>query len=351
MSEEETVVKNRRKARDLGIQIGSLSVGERNQITDVPGVKVGHVTLSRELEDQEVIQTGVTAVLPHEGHLFYEKVPAACYVLNGFGKTAGLVQVEELGNLEAPIMLTNTFAIGAVLDGTLDYMLKQTPEVGDTTGTINLVVGECNDSYLNSIRKRSVKPEHANLAIENASASFEEGAIGAGTGMMCFQYKGGIGSSSRKVEDWHVGVLVNSNFGRREEFRYANYITSSVDQDVPDGSIMIIIATDAPLDSRQLKRLSKRASVGLGRIGSHIHHGSGDIIIAFSNSNRVDQFSEDQVRKFTSIQDSHPIMNTLFQAVAEATEEAVLNSLTSAHTTEGRKGHRGEALPYELLKK
>ncbi|KGX84270.1 DmpA family aminopeptidase [Pontibacillus marinus] len=341
---------NRLKARDLGIQIGSLSVGKHNQITDVPGVQVGHVTLSRELEDQEVIQTGVTAVLPHEGHLFYKKVPAACYVLNGFGKTAGLVQVDELGNIEAPIMLTNTFGVGAVMDGTLDYMLEQTPEVGDTTGTINLVVGECNDSYLNSIRRRAVKPEHAKLAIENASSSFDEGAVGAGAGMVCFQYKGGIGSSSRKVEEWHVGVLVNSNFGRREEFRYANYNSAGVDQDIPDGSIMITIATDAPLDSRQLKRLSKRASVGLGRIGSHIHHGSGDIIIAFSNSNQVDHFSEDQVKTFTSIQDSHPVMNTLFQAVAEATEEAVLNSLTSAHTTLGRKGRKVEALPYELLK-
>lgn len=342
-------MESRVKARELGVNIGTLPVGGRNQITDVPGVQVGHVTLSQRLENDEAVQTGVTAVLPHEGHPFYEKVPAASYVLNGFGKTTGLVQVDELGNIEAPIMLTNTFGVGSVLDGTLEYMLERTPEVGESTGTMNLVVGECNDSYLNSIRLRSVKPYHAKEAILQATPGFEEGAVGAGAGMMCFQYKGGVGSSSRKVEDWHVGVLVNSNFGRREEFRYQGYDTSSGDKEIPDGSIMIVIGTDAPLDSRQLKRLSKRASVGLARIGSTIHHGSGDIVIAFSNANQIEHFSNDKVQARSFIQDQHPIMNTLFQAVAEATEEAILNSLTMAQTTKGRKGHVGEALSYEYL--
>lgn len=342
-----SLVEDRKQARELGISVGELPVGELNQITDVPSVKVGHVTISDSTRE-DIIQTGVTAILPHEGHLFYEKVPASCYVLNGFGKTAGLVQVEELGNIEAPIMLTNTFGVGATLDGALDYMLEKTPEIGDTTGTINIVVGECNDSFLNSIRLKSVSADHAKNAILNASTNFEEGAVGAGTGMMCFQYKGGVGSSSRKVDDWHVGVLVNSNFGRREEFRYETY-ADHVDKDISAGSIMIIIATDAPLNNRQLKRLSKRSSIGLGRIGSNVHNGSGDIIIAFSNANRSDHFTNDKVETTTCIRDDHPIMNILFQAVAEATEEAVLNSLTMAHTTEGRQGRIGQALPYEKL--
>lgn len=219
------------KLRDLGFSIGTLPVGRRNQITDVPGVRVGHVTIREDVDERTVIRTGVTAVLPHGGHLFLEKVPAACFVLNGFGKTAGLVQVEELGTIESPIMLANTFSVGEVWHGTLESMLAATPEIGNMTGSINIVVGECNDSYLNTARALVVTKEHAKQAIAEARVDMEEGAVGAGTGMMCFGWKGGVGSSSRIAGGMYtVGALVVSNFGRREELRFVPYVPPSFDE-------------------------------------------------------------------------------------------------------------------------
>ncbi|GLB60054.1 DmpA family aminopeptidase [Cytobacillus sp. NCCP-133] len=338
------------KIRERGVHIGKLQPGKKNCITDIEGVLVGHVTLDYPLdgEDQHAC-TGVTAILPHEGNLFREKVPAAGYVINGFGKTTGLVQVEELGLIESPILLTNTFGVPAVTQGTLQYMLKKTPEIGDTTGTINIVIGECNDGYLNSIRELPVKPEHAIEAIESAkSVQSEEGAVGAGKGMVCFGYKGGVGSASRSIvaerdsAEYIIGCLVVANFGNKDEFPFSKYgfypHTPQDTKDTPDGSIMIILATDAPVSDRQLKRLAKRCGIGLGRTGSHYSNGSGDIVIAFSTANKVSHQSSHMVENTHFIRDDHPIMNQLFQGAAEAAEEAILNSLSQAVTTKGRKG-------------
>jgi D-aminopeptidase len=342
------------KARDEGINIGSLLPGKKNCITDVKGVRVGHVTIQEDINFEECIRTGVTAILPHEGNVFKEKVTASCYIANGFGKTSGLVQIDELGLIESPILLTNTFNVGSAFQGAMQYMLKENHDIGDSTSSINIVVGECNDSYLNSARLLAITPEHAIEAIKIASDhQVEEGAVGAGTGTMCFGFKGGIGCSSRVVtfneeENFTVGVLVQSNFGRKEEF-YFDIIDQVDTMDRPDGSIMIILATDAPVSDRQLKRLAKRCPIGLSRIGSIMHHGSGDVIIAFSNARKVQHDASDMKETISILREDHPVMNLLFQAVAEATEEAILNSLLQAKTTTGRKGRVGEKLPSQLV--
>lgn len=350
-------LKKRSKIRDFRIVIGKLPIGEKNCITDVAGVQVGHVTLETPLDEnnEEFACTGVTAILPHGGNLFKEKVTAASYVLNGFGKTTGLVQLNELGVLESPIMLTNTFSVPAVTQGTLDYLLEQNEEIGETTGTVNIIVGECNDSYLNSIRSCAVQPEHARQAIEQASTEQAmEGAVGAGKGMVCFGYKGGIGTSSRLVSvdstTFTIGVLVLSNFGGKEEFPYDKYFkakeTNGTAVTSPtDGSIIIVLATDAPLSDRQLLRVAKRTGIGLGRTGSHFSHGSGDIIIAFSTAHKIAHQSETATEVRTQLREDHPVMNHLFMAASEATEEAILNSLSQASTTTGRKQRMVEAIP------
>ncbi|MGP4108142.1 DmpA family aminopeptidase [Virgibacillus sp. L01] len=322
-----------------------LPKGSTNCITDVGGVLVGHVTLYEKLNEQDTVCTGVTAILPHAGNIFSNKIRAASSVINGYGKTAGLVQVEELGLLESPIMLTNTLSVGSVWQGTLQYMLNENKEIGDSTSSLNIVVGECNDSYLNSIRLQSVKAEHAIQAIESANSKpVEEGAVGAGKGMVCFGYKGGIGTASRLAEAYTVGCLVLSNFGKRDDALFAD-LGSSVKLDTPDGSIMMVIATDAPLYDRQLKRLAKRCAAGLGRTGSHIDNGSGDIAIAFSTANTYDHNATVELESMSFIRDDHPIMNKLFQAVIEVTEEAVISSLKNAETTEGRSGRLVEKAP------
>lgn len=344
------------KVREKGIFIGTLSTGEKNCITDVAGVRVGHVTLDEKMNEEGAYAcTGVTAILPHEGNLFQHKVTAASYVLNGFGKTTGLVQVNELGVIESPIMLTNTFAVPAVTQGTLQYMLDTNSEIGQSTGTINIVVGECNDSFLNSIRECPVTPEHAKDAIRKASnETAEEGAVGAGKGMMCFGYKGGIGSSSRLVThestNYTVGCMVLSNFGHSSEFLAHQYRVSKDQHESTisptDGSIIIILATDAPLSSRQLTRVIKRCGIGLGRTGSHFSHGSGDIVIGFTTAHRIAHTSDRLVETRTQLREDHPIMNQLFAATAEATEEAIVNSLSQAQTTVGRNGHKVEAYQF-----
>ncbi|MDW0118021.1 P1 family peptidase [Sporosarcina thermotolerans] len=341
--------------------------GKYNAITDVPGVKVGHVTLYEESGPERAC-TGVTALLPHGGNLFEEKVPAASFVLNGFGKSVGLIQVEELGVIESPIMLTNTFSVGAVLEGTLQHMLMENTAIGDSTSSLNVVVGECNDSYLNSMRELKVRANHAVEAIRNAEGGpLEQGAVGAGKGMICFGRKGGIGSSSRTISDegkssLTVGVLTLTNFGISEECRINEWLAKNSKQSLtvendlttseemehekPDGSIMIIVATDAPLNDRQLKRLAKRASIGLARTGSTVHNGSGDIIIAFSNAYTISHRSEEVTNSYTILRDDTPIMNKLFQAVIEATEEAVYQSMIHAQTTIGRKERVVERWPF-----
>ncbi len=349
----------KKKVRELGIKIGQLPAGEKNCITDIAGVRVGHVTLQEKLPEEGAYAcTGVTAILPHGGNLFQQKVTAASYVLNGFGKTTGLVQVNELGVIESPIMLTNTFGVPAVTQGTLQYMLDTNKEIGDTTGTINIVVGECNDSHLNSIRACPVTPEHAVQAIQNATDNTAaEGAVGAGTGMICFGFKGGIGSSSRVVTvenentTYTVGCMVLSNFGHSSEFLSERYRATAIQQasvlSPTDGSIIIVLATDAPLSSRQLTRVIKRCGIGLGRTGSHFSHGSGDIVIGFTTAHHIAHNKSDHLETRMQIREDHPIMNQLFAAAAEATEEAILNSLSQAETTAGRDGHIVNAYLFE----
>lgn len=315
--------------------------GKKDCITDVPGVMVGHETLYQKIDEENTICTGVTAILPHGDDLFEHKVRAASYVINGYGKTAGLPQINELGLIESPIMLTNTFAVGAVLQGTLQYMLKNNKTIGDETSSINIVVGECNDSYLNSMRIPSVTPKHAIKAIERASTlKAEEGAIGAGMGMVCYGYKGGIGTASEVIRygkhQYTFGCLVLSNFGRREDARFAKWKDSNLDN--VDGSIIMILATDAPLSSRQLKRISKRAGAGLSYTGSYYAHGSGDIVIAFSTANKYPHSKTLLEERTTFIREDHPIFNAFFKVSASITERAILSSLKKAKTTKGRKG-------------
>ncbi len=353
------------KIRELGFKIGYLPTGVKNCITDVEGVQVGHETLNYPLKHGDYACTGVTAILPHGRNIFKEKIACASYVLNGFGKTTGLVQLNELGRLESPIMLTNTFAVPAVTQGTLQYLLDQNIEIGDGTGTVNVVVGECNDSYLNSIRTFPVQSHHALQAIQNASTNrVQEGAVGAGTGMVCFDYKGGIGCSSRIIclegegvnEKYTLGCLVLSNFGKQHELkRYNEFLHRSLDlhNHEPnvdtDGSIMIVLATDAPLNERQLQRIAKRTGIGLGRTGSHMDHGSGDIVIAFSTAQTFPHYTDAVTEQVIQLRDDKSMMNTFFTAAAEVTYEAILNSLSNAETTEGRKGRIVKELPLKAI--
>lgn len=338
-----------------GMEQTMIKRGLWNAITDVPSVKVGHVTIDQHETTECAVKTGVTAIIPHDGNIFEQKLPAASFVLNGFGKTVGLIQVDELGLLESPIMLTNTFSLPQVLQGTLTYMLEKNPSIGDSTSSLNIVVGECNDSYLNAMREMHVSPQDAIEALDRANTGpVEQGAVGAGKGMICYEAKGGIGSSSRLVStdelSYTVGVLTLTNFGKASECRINDWLQSNgyegsfavfpkkEEFKKPDGSVMIIVATDAPVNERQLQRLAKRAAIGLGRTGTAVHNGSGDVIIAFSNGYTIPHEANEQPITVPHLQDQHPIMNLLFQGVVEATEEAVYQSLLHAHTTTGRKG-------------
>lgn len=315
--------------------------GSRNLVTDVPGVRVGHVTVS---DDLAGIHTGVTAILPHDGNVFRDKVMAGSAVINGFGKSVGLVQIDELGTIESPIMMTNTFGVGAVLNGTVRYMLEQNKDIGDTTGTVNCIVTECNDWLLNDIRGLHVKEQDAIDAIEYANDVFEEGAVGAGTGMRCMGLKGGIGSASRLIDidgkEYTLGCIVMSNFGSKGELRVngSKFVTKFNEKKEPErGSIIIVIGTDIPMSDRQLRRTAKRAVVGLVRTGSNLGNGSGDIAIAFSNSNIFPHYSDKKILEIRMIHDDS--IDMIFDATAEAVEEAVLSSLWHAETLKGFKGH------------
>jgi D-aminopeptidase len=331
------------KTRDFQINIGKLQSGPTNSITDVCGVKVGHTTVS----DGE-IQTGVTAVLPHSGNLFQEKVIGSIYTINGFGKTAGSIQLEELGTIETPIILTNTLAVGAGLQGAIDYTLANNPSVGRTTGTVNAIVCECNDMIINDIRTSSITKEHVLQAIDSASPEFAEGNIGAGTGMVCFGLKGGIGSSSRIVNleeyTFTVGVMVLTNFGKMEHLTIAGKNVGPMvkhlhppkqEHDERDkGSIIIMVATDVPLNERQLKRVLKRTTVGLSKTGSYIGHGSGDIALGFTTAHRILHENSSIFSSQETVQDY--ALDPVFEATADATEEAILNSLLSSETAKDR---------------
>ena len=341
----------------IDISFGSLKKGKRNLITDVPGVKVGHVTLS-----DDAVQTGVTAIIPGEGSAFREKFPAAVHVINGFGKSAGLIQVEELGTLETPILLTNTFSVAACLDGLITYMLRDHPEIGTTTGTVNSVVMECNDSVLNDIRGRHVKPEHALEALENISEDFAEGAVGAGRGMKCYGWKGGIGSASRIVEidgkEYTVGCLILTNFGKKEQFtvngrhmgeeQLIQPENGGCPDDKPDkagerdqGSCIMVLATDLPLTDRQLGRCTHRAQNGLARTGAQTGGGSGEIVLMFSTRNRI---PHDHGNAIASMEYLHEdLLDQVFTAAADCVEESLVSAVFHAETVTGREGHTLEA--------
>lgn len=349
------------RARDYGIQPGILQPGKWNAITDVAGVKVGHSTL----HTGDSIRTGVTIIQPHDGNIFQEKVPAAVFVGNGFGKMVGSTQIQELGNIETPIALTNTLNVHLVANALADHMLAH-PENQDVR-SINPIVGETNDSWLNDIRGKHVKAEHVEAAFANLSDStVQEGCVGAGTGTLCLGFKGGIGTSSRVLPKdkggYRVGVLIQSNFGGiltingapvGEELKN-HYMAGQTPYDV-DGSIMIVVATDAPLSHRNLERLAKRAFMSLAKVGSFASNGSGDYIIAFSTHPdvRIPYQYEDRTQTIPQLRNN--AMTPLFLAVVEATEEAIYNSLFQAVDTKGQKGREAKALPIEktleILKK
>ncbi len=349
-----------KRTRDVGIKPGVLQPGKQNSITDVSGVLVGHTTIIK----ADSIRTGVTAILPHNGNIFQQKVPAGIFVGNGFGKLAGSTQVTELGNIETPIVLTNTLSVSTAMNAVVSHTLQQTGN--ESIQSVNAIIGETNDGWLNDIRGRHVKEQDVLNAIKNASTTVTEGNVGAGTGTVCFGYKGGIGTSSRKLPQslggYTVGVLVQTNYGgvlqidgvpvgkELQKFAFSNQLLNNV-----DGSCMVIIATDAPLDSRNLERLAARSMLGLGKTGGIASNGSGDYAIAFSTHAGVRiPHQPDSTISHTPIL-HNDYTSPLFMAVIEATEEAILNSLFMATTQTGYKGRTIEALPInkikELLKK
>lgn len=326
--------------KESKIQIGSIKKGNKNLITDVEGVRVGHVTLS-----DGKIKTGVTAILPHGNNIFKEKVMAAVSVINGFGKSIGLLQVEELGNIEAPIMMTNTLSVGTVAEGLIKFMLNENEDIGTTAGTVNCVVTECNDSRLNDIRGLHVKEEHVIQAINNAETDFEEGAVGAGTGMVCFGLKGGIGSSSRIIEldnkEYTIGSLVLANFGSKKYLtingdKIGERIYNKDKAERDQGSIIITIATDIPLSERQLKRIANRSVLGLVRTGSYLGNGSGDICISFTTANTLKHYSNTNIIDLKMIDENS--IEEIFKAVGESVEESIISALYHAETTTGING-------------
>jgi len=344
----------RPRAREFGLQLGTLPPGPLNAITDVAGVKVGQVTL----REGDRVRTGVTAILPHGGNIFQDKVPAGIAVANAYGKLTGSTQVEELGTLETPIVLTNTLSVPTAADGLLDYILALPGN--ETVASVNPVVGETNDGWLNDIRGRHVTRAHVLEAIRTAVAGpVEEGAVGAGTGTTSFGFKGGIGTSSRRLPESHggyaVGVLVQNNFGGVLTIAgvvVGPKLRAAEDGAGPaaDGSCLLVVATDAPLDARNLKRLARRALLGIPRTGGYYSHHSGDYAIAFSTAPevRVPQRSDSPTRTVTLLRDE--AVSRLFLAAAEAAEEAILNSLFKAERTVGLDGHAAEALPLDRLK-
>ncbi|MFC2141826.1 P1 family peptidase [Acidobacteriota bacterium] len=346
----------RPRLREFGIETGILKPGELNAITDVSGVLVGHVTLI----EGENIRTGVTAVLPHGGNVFQSKVPGAVYVANGYGKLMGSTQVAELGNIETPIILTNTLSVPTAADAVIDYILAL--EGNEGVQSVNAVVGETNDGYLNDIRGRHVKKEHVLAAIRNAQAGpVDEGCVGAGTGTTCYSHKGGIGTASRLLPEelggYTVGVLVQTNHGgvlqinglpvgvKLGRYSYSRYVEGDT-----DGSCMMVVATDAPLDSRNLERLAKRALLGIPRTGGYYSNGSGDYAIAFSTAEgmRISDRTRQSTRKIEILRNER--MSPLFLAAAEAAEEAILNSLFKAQAMEGKDGRTVDALPLDKIK-
>ncbi len=357
----------RQRVRDLGIVIGSYSPGPLNAITDVPGVTVGHRTLiSGEgalKPGQGPVRTGVTVIVPRDD-VWHKKVAAGSFVLNGTGEMTGLSWVAESGFLEYPIALTNTLNVPRVANGVMSWMIKQYPAIGIEDDTLTPVVAECDDGRLNDIQGRHVSEQDVIAALDGAAGGpVAEGTVGAGTGMVSYGFKGGIGTASRtlsgKEGGYTVGVLVNANHGRRPELivggvpvgkRYdtPKAVAETLSPGQSEGSIIIVVATDAPLDGRQLTRLAKRAALGLARTGSTARHGSGDFILAFSTANVIPHYPKEATYTLTHLADTH--LNPMITATVEATEEAILNALTMATTVVGRDGHRVEAIDLDRLK-
>ncbi|MBM4124086.1 MAG: P1 family peptidase [Nitrospira sp.] len=353
----------RLRVRELGVAVGRYQPGPNNAITDVEGVKVGQVTLVRGegalKPGHGPVRTGVTVVIPRDD-VWRKKVPAASFVLNGTGEMTGLAWVAESGFLEYPIALTNTLNVPRVANGVMSWMIKRYPEIGISDDTLTPVVAECDDSRLNDSQGRHVSETDVMAALDGAaSGPVAEGAVGAGTGMVSYGFKGGIGTSSRRLPEedggYTVGVLVNANHGRREELVVAGVPVGKLyDKEeiasLPggEGSIIVVIATDAPVDSRQLGRLAKRAALGLARTGSTARHGSGDFMLVFSTGNTIPHYPKDRTFAMTHLADTH--LNPLLSATVEATEEAILNALTMASTTVGRDGRRVEAISLSKLR-
>jgi D-aminopeptidase len=346
----------RKRARELGITPGILPTGTWNAITDVKGVKIGQVTLM----EGDDIRTGVTALLPHDGNLFQDKVPVGIAVGNGFGKLVGSTQVDELGEIESPVVLTNTLSVPRAAEAIIDWTLSQ--KGNEEVRSVNPVVGETNDGFLNNIRKMAVTKQHVLQAIEVASTgAVQEGCVGAGTGTVCFGWKGGIGTSSRllplKLGGYALGALVQTNFGGVLQIdgipvgknlgQY--YLKEQLPDNSADGSIMIVLATDAPLSDRNLKRLAKRGLAGLARTGAAMGNGSGDYVIAFSTAEEVRRTPERRGKVWSCPEVPNDLISPLFQAAIEATEEAIYNSISMAETMTGLGGRTIHALPLDAI--
>ncbi|HEV7128972.1 MAG TPA: P1 family peptidase [Ktedonobacterales bacterium] len=364
------------RLRDLTLVRGELPTGPHNAITDVPGVRVGHTTLITGegplVPGSGPVRTGVTAIVPHAGNLFRDKVAGAVHTVNGFGKVMGFEQVRELGTIESPILLTNTLNVGLVTDALATYLLRDNPEIGVSTSSVNPLVGETNDGFLNDLRGRHVREQHVWQAIATAAGGpVAEGNVGAGTGTLCFNFKGGIGTASRQIfaGTLTVGALVQTNFGSRRQLRVlgvpigAHFLDRLLPATLPDtppdaapgqGSIMVVLATDAPASPHLLKRMAKRAALGLARTGSIAEGSSGDFVIAFSTTNRTAHAmrpSDLHSGQRTLLEEDAWTVTALFTAVVETVEEAVLNALVAAETMIGRDNHIAHALPRDELER
>lgn len=339
-------------ARDIGLCIGRLPTGRLNAITDVPDVRVGHISLIRGegplIVGQGPVRTGVTAIVPHGGNLYTDRVCAAVHVINGFGKTVGLPQVTELGQIESPILLTSTLSAWRVADALCGWMAEQNP----TAHTFNPLVGECNDAGLNDAVGRHVTAEHVRECLQAASGGgVAEGNVGAGVGMRGFGWKAGIGTASRTVQEYHVGALVLTNTGAAQDLRIDGIPVGrhlgSAPTETAHGSIIILIATDAPMDARQLKRLARRGALGLGRTGATASHSSGDFVIAFSTGYRISSAGEVAIAPPGLIPEPH--LTEFFTAAVEAVEEAIINSILRCETMSGCNGATFAAIPLDEL--
>ncbi len=365
MGEETGGDSKRPRARELGLAFGEYPTGPLNAITDVGDIRVGHATLvSGEGALQPgagPIRTGVTIIRPHGGNLFRHKLHAAVCTINGFGHVLGFEFIREVGLLESPIALTNTLNVGLVADALVEAAIRESPEIGIRTGTVHVVVGETNDGHLNDIQGRHVRAQHVHQALaEAAGGPVAEGTVGAGTGTTCYGWKGGIGTASRQLPaeggGFRVGALVQTNFGRPQDLTICGVPVGRILRPLgragtsdERGSVMVVLATDAPLDGRQLSRLASRASVGLARTGSHHGHGSGDFAVAFSTAHAIPHAPDAILRSGPIVVDEGRLMAHLFPAAADCVEEAVVNSLCRAETMVGRDGNTRLGLPVEQV--